>query len=154
MTFSTLLLLVLLPFQLLAQTNPPRTTEELFSALHDYARAGRFPSDEQLLDLGFRRSGDAGVELNADSGQLYVLVDGNNRNNFSMTWTPHESAVVPQAVLAALMSKSLKMEFVGRVRLKVTLNQENSGPAGFSEGLIVGLTDGRLYSTFVEAAIP
>ena len=71
-----------------------------------------------------------------------------------MTWSPRESTTVPQNVLTALISRSMKMEFAGRERLKVTLNQENVGSTSFSEGLIVGVIDGRFYSTFIEAAIP
>jgi hypothetical protein len=152
MTFSAILLLVGLWLPIFGQGYPPRTTEDLFSTLRDAARFGRFPSDDQLLELGFRKSTDAGVEINSERGRLYVLISGNNRNIFSMTWSPKEPLrVIPELVLSALISKSAEIELIGRERMQVTLHEPADGPAVFREGLVVGVVDGKLYSTVIEA---
>jgi len=134
------------------QVYRPRTPEELFTALRNAALAGQFPSDTQLLDLGFRGSvEEPGVEINAESGRLYVLVAGNNRNSFTMTWSPKQSSPVHEPLLSSLIAKTSHIELAGRERMKIVLNESNDGRAIFSEGFIVDLIDGKLHATIVEA---
>ena len=152
MTYSAILLLVGLWLPVFGQGYPPRTTEDIFSTLRDAARFGRFPSDDQLVELGFRRGVDVGVEINSEAGRLHVLISGNNRNIFSMTWSPKEQLhVIPESVLSALISKSAEIELIGRERMQITLHETNDSPAAFREGLVVGVVDGKLYSTVIEA---
>jgi hypothetical protein len=134
------------------QGSLPRSTEDIFSTLRSAARFGRFPTDAQLLELGFRQSVDGGVEINSQAGRLYVLISGNNRNIFSMTWSPKEPLpVIPESVLSALISRSAEIELIGRERIQVTLHEPNDGPVVFREGLVVGVVGGKLYSTVIEA---
>src|ERR1700732_97877 len=100
MAYSAMLLLVGLWLPAFGQGYPPRSTEELFSTLRDAARLGQFPSDDQLIELGFRKSVDVGVEINSESGRLSVVISGNNRNIFSMTWSPKEIKAIPEPVLS------------------------------------------------------
>jgi hypothetical protein len=118
------------------------------------ARLCQFPSNDQLLELGFKQSIILEVEINSESGRLYVLISGNNRNIFSMTWNPKEPLhAIPESVLSALIAKSAEIELIGRERMKVTLHEPNDGPSVFREGLVVGVVDGKLYSTVIEAMV-
>ena len=151
MIHTTILLLISIWSSSLSSTQI-RTTEELFSTLRDSARLGQFPTDDQLLELGFRRSADVGLELNSEAGRLYVMISGPNRNAFTMTWSPKEpSPTLHESVLSALISRSAHIELMGRDRMKVVINEPNDGPAAFREGFIVGVVDGKLHSTIVEA---
>jgi hypothetical protein len=88
-----------------------------------------------------------------ESGRLSVVISGNNRNIFSMTWSPKEIKAIPEPVLSALISKSAEIELIGRDRMKVALHEPNDGPAAFRESLVVGVADGKLYSTVIEAMV-
>ncbi len=129
-----------------------QSPEEIFLTLRNAAQLGQFPTDDQLLSLGFRKSDDIGLELNVEGGRLHVLILGDTRNAFTMTWTPKQSAqAMHEATLAALISKSSRIELVGRERMKVVINEQNSGPVLFREGLIVDIPDGVFRSSIVEA---
>ena len=68
MTYSAVVLLFGLWMPVFGQGSPPRSTEDIFSTLRSAARFGRFPTDDQLSELGFRQSADAGVEINSEAG--------------------------------------------------------------------------------------
>ena len=129
-----------------------RSAEDIFQAVRNAIQAGQFPTDDQLLDLGFRKSPDVGLELNSEGGRLHVLVEGSNRNVFTMTWSPKEPpAAMHESMLAALITKSSRLELIGRERMKIVINEQSGGPIIFREGFIIDLLDGKFRSSIVEA---
>ncbi len=96
-----------------------RSSEEIFQNLRGAVQVGQFPTDDQLPDLGFRKTPDLGFEMNSEGGRLSVLIQGNNRNSFTMTWSPKEpSPSMHESMLAALITKSSRLELIGRERMK------------------------------------
>ena len=129
-----------------------RSSEEIFQTLRAAVQVGQFPTDDQLLDLGFRKRPDVGLEMNSEDGRLHVLIQGNNRNVFTMTWSPKEPPPsMHDSMLAALITKSSRLELIGRERMKIVINEQNDGSVIFREGFIVDVVDGKLRSTIVEA---
>src|SRR5205807_803811 len=115
------LLILTISTQTVSQGYPFVPLDSVFGTLRYQAQVGNFPSDEQLLMLGFKKANNGGFEIDLNSGKLSVLIVGPKRNAFTMGWNPKDPfPVIADTILAAIINKSIRIELMGTERMRLT----------------------------------